>query len=172
MLLSPATLRALRPASSAACFFWAWAGALQATRDAKATTATRQLQLNMSASLETEEKGRNATVQSHYEPECSEIITAHLRDAMGQFCSRGKGFHPIRLGLERSFAYIQERAVARRERQPRPFASWYLPVKNIMLAFLTILLMLIVAYAQFREGIFTALTVLINIVIAGVIAFN
>jgi len=41
-----------------------------------------------------------------------------------------------------------------------------------MLAFLTILLMLIVAYAQFREGIFTALTVLINIVIAGVIAFN
>jgi hypothetical protein len=41
-----------------------------------------------------------------------------------------------------------------------------------MLTFFTILIMLVVAYAEFREGIFTALTTLVNVMLAGLIAFN
>ena len=41
-----------------------------------------------------------------------------------------------------------------------------------MLIFFTILIMLIVAYAEFREGIFTAFTMLVNVILAGLIAFN
>jgi hypothetical protein len=41
-----------------------------------------------------------------------------------------------------------------------------------MLAFLTILVMLIVAYASFREGLFTAFATLVNVILAGVISFN
>ena len=41
-----------------------------------------------------------------------------------------------------------------------------------MLIFFTILIMLIVAYAEFREGIFTAFTMLVNVMLAGLIAFN
>jgi hypothetical protein len=41
-----------------------------------------------------------------------------------------------------------------------------------MLAFLTIVIMLAVAYAEFREGIFTSFAMLVNVVIAGVITFN
>ena len=41
-----------------------------------------------------------------------------------------------------------------------------------MLTFFTILIMLVVAYAQFREGIFTAFTMLVNVLLAGLIAFN
>ena len=41
-----------------------------------------------------------------------------------------------------------------------------------MLAFFTVLIMLAVAYAHFREGIFTALTSLVNVIIAGLVTFN
>jgi hypothetical protein len=41
-----------------------------------------------------------------------------------------------------------------------------------MLLFLTILMMLIVAYAAFREGLFTAFNTLVNVVLAGLAAFN
>lgn len=41
-----------------------------------------------------------------------------------------------------------------------------------MLTALTILIMLIVAYSAFREGIFTALTILVNILLAGLVTFN
>jgi uncharacterized membrane protein required for colicin V production len=41
-----------------------------------------------------------------------------------------------------------------------------------MVTFLTVLIMLIVAYAHFREGLFTATTMLVNVVIAGLIAFG
>jgi hypothetical protein len=41
-----------------------------------------------------------------------------------------------------------------------------------MLTFLTILIMLAVGYAEFREGIFTAFTMLVNVILAGLIAFN
>src|SRR6516225_7045838 len=41
-----------------------------------------------------------------------------------------------------------------------------------MLIFFTILIMLIVAYAEFREGIFTAFTMRVNVILAGLIAFN
>ncbi|MBM4067395.1 MAG: CvpA family protein [Planctomycetes bacterium] len=41
-----------------------------------------------------------------------------------------------------------------------------------MLTALTILIMLIVAYSAFREGIFTSLTILVNILLAGVVTFN
>jgi len=41
-----------------------------------------------------------------------------------------------------------------------------------MLTAITILIMLIVAYAQFREGLFTAFTMLVNVMLAGLIAFN
>jgi hypothetical protein len=40
-----------------------------------------------------------------------------------------------------------------------------------MLAFLTILIMLIAGYAYFREGLLTAVTMLCNVVISGLIAF-
>ncbi len=42
----------------------------------------------------------------------------------------------------------------------------------MMLLYFTVLVMLIVAYAFSREGLFTALTMLINVILAGVIAFN
>jgi hypothetical protein len=41
-----------------------------------------------------------------------------------------------------------------------------------MLAFLTIVVMLIVAYAFFREGVLTALAMACNVVLAGLMAFN
>src|SRR5579871_3721695 len=41
-----------------------------------------------------------------------------------------------------------------------------------MLLFMSILIILAVAYAHFREGIFTAFTMLVNVVLAGVITFN
>ena len=41
-----------------------------------------------------------------------------------------------------------------------------------MLGFFTVLIMLAVGYAHFREGIFTALTTLVNVIIAGLITFN
>jgi uncharacterized membrane protein required for colicin V production len=41
-----------------------------------------------------------------------------------------------------------------------------------MLAILTIVIMLVVGYAQLREGLFTAFTLCINILIAGLVAFN
>lgn len=41
-----------------------------------------------------------------------------------------------------------------------------------MLVVLTFLIMLIVAYAHFREGLFTALATLINVLLAGVLTFN
>ena len=41
-----------------------------------------------------------------------------------------------------------------------------------MLSALTVLIMLIVAYSFFREGLFTAIVALVNIFLAGLIAFN
>src|SRR5260370_8888973 len=41
-----------------------------------------------------------------------------------------------------------------------------------MFSIITILNMLAVAYAEFREGIFTAFTMLVNVMLAGLIAFN
>jgi hypothetical protein len=41
-----------------------------------------------------------------------------------------------------------------------------------MLTAFTVLIMLIVAYAQFREGLFTAFVMLINVILAGLFAFN
>src|SRR6266446_1995301 len=41
-----------------------------------------------------------------------------------------------------------------------------------MLAFLTIVIMLAVAYAYLREGMFTACTMCINVFAAGLVAFN
>ena len=41
-----------------------------------------------------------------------------------------------------------------------------------MLAVITLVIMLVVAYAHFREGIFTALSMLINIILAGVVTCN
>jgi len=41
-----------------------------------------------------------------------------------------------------------------------------------MLIFLTFVIILIVAYAQFREGVFTAFAMLVNVMIAGVVTFN
>src|SRR5262245_27755566 len=41
-----------------------------------------------------------------------------------------------------------------------------------MIAGLTVLVMLIVAYSHFREGLFTAACHLVNVLLAGVIAFN
>jgi hypothetical protein len=41
-----------------------------------------------------------------------------------------------------------------------------------MLVASTVLIMLIVAYAHFREGLFTAATMLINVILAGVLTFN
>lgn len=41
-----------------------------------------------------------------------------------------------------------------------------------MLTALTILIMLIIAYSAFREGIFTSLTILVNILLAGLVTFN
>lgn len=41
-----------------------------------------------------------------------------------------------------------------------------------MLGFITFLVMLAVAYAHFREGLFTALTTLVNVILAGLITFN
>jgi hypothetical protein len=41
-----------------------------------------------------------------------------------------------------------------------------------MLVVLTAAIMLIVAYSYFREGVLTALTMLVNIVLAGLVAFN
>jgi hypothetical protein len=41
-----------------------------------------------------------------------------------------------------------------------------------MLGFLTLLIMLAVAYAQLREGLFTACTMFCNVLLAGLIAFN
>lgn len=40
------------------------------------------------------------------------------------------------------------------------------------LVVLSVICMLIVAYAQFREGLFTAVTTLINVFIAGIVTFN
>ncbi len=42
----------------------------------------------------------------------------------------------------------------------------------MLLGFLTILIMLLVAYAYLREGLFTACTMAINVVLAGLVAFN
>jgi hypothetical protein len=41
-----------------------------------------------------------------------------------------------------------------------------------MLSFMTILVMFIVAYAYFREGMFTAFAMLVNVLLAGLITFN
>ncbi|MBI3408528.1 MAG: CvpA family protein [Planctomycetes bacterium] len=41
-----------------------------------------------------------------------------------------------------------------------------------MLTFITILIMIIVAYAQWREGLYTACCTLVNVVLAGLITFN
>jgi hypothetical protein len=41
-----------------------------------------------------------------------------------------------------------------------------------MLTFLTVLVMFGVAYAFFREGVLTALTMLVNVLLAGLVAFN
>jgi hypothetical protein len=41
-----------------------------------------------------------------------------------------------------------------------------------MLEFATLAIMLIVAYSYFREGVLTALTTLVNVFVAGLIAFN
>jgi hypothetical protein len=41
-----------------------------------------------------------------------------------------------------------------------------------MLILLTLAIMLIVAYSYFREGVLTALTMLVNIFLAGLVAFN
>jgi hypothetical protein len=41
-----------------------------------------------------------------------------------------------------------------------------------MLVFLTLVIMLIVAYAYFREGVLTALMMLVNVFLAGLVAFN
>jgi len=41
-----------------------------------------------------------------------------------------------------------------------------------MLAFFSVIVMLIVAYAHFREGLFTAAVMLVNILLAGLITFN
>jgi uncharacterized membrane protein required for colicin V production len=41
-----------------------------------------------------------------------------------------------------------------------------------MLGFITVIIMLVVAYAHFREGVFNAATMLINVILAGVVAFN
>ena len=41
-----------------------------------------------------------------------------------------------------------------------------------MLVTLTLIVMAIVAYSQFREGVFTAMTSLINVILAGLVAFN
>jgi uncharacterized membrane protein required for colicin V production len=41
-----------------------------------------------------------------------------------------------------------------------------------MLEMFSVLLMLVVAYAHFREGIFTAFTTLINVIFSGLVAFN
>ena len=41
-----------------------------------------------------------------------------------------------------------------------------------VLVFLTIVIILIVTYAQFREGVFSAFVMLVNVMIAGVVAFN
>lgn len=41
-----------------------------------------------------------------------------------------------------------------------------------MLIILTIVTMLVVAYAAMREGLFTAITVLVNVVLSGIVAFN
>jgi hypothetical protein len=43
---------------------------------------------------------------------------------------------------------------------------------NNMLAFFSILMMLVVAYAHWREGLFTAVTMCVNVFLAGLIAFN
>jgi uncharacterized membrane protein required for colicin V production len=41
-----------------------------------------------------------------------------------------------------------------------------------MLTFMTLLVMLIVAYASFREGLFTAFATLVNVVLTGLITYN
>jgi uncharacterized membrane protein required for colicin V production len=41
-----------------------------------------------------------------------------------------------------------------------------------MLAFISIIVMLVVSYAYFREGLLTALTMLVNVILAGVVTFN
>src|SRR5438552_17437213 len=42
----------------------------------------------------------------------------------------------------------------------------------MLLGFVTIVIMLIVAYAYLREGLFTACTMTINVLLAGLVAFN
>src|SRR5438128_12596719 len=42
----------------------------------------------------------------------------------------------------------------------------------MLLGFLTVVIMLIVAYAYLREGFFTACTMAINVILAGLVAFN
>lgn len=42
----------------------------------------------------------------------------------------------------------------------------------MLLGFLTVVIMLLVAYAYLREGLFTACTMAINVLLAGLIAFN
>src|SRR5262249_17112555 len=45
-------------------------------------------------------------------------------------------------------------------------------LRTAMLSFFTIVIMLIVAYAHWREGLYTACCTLINVVLAGLITFN
>jgi uncharacterized membrane protein required for colicin V production len=45
-------------------------------------------------------------------------------------------------------------------------------LERIMLTIATILIMLTVASAGFREGVFTELTMLVNVILAGLLAFN
>jgi hypothetical protein len=42
----------------------------------------------------------------------------------------------------------------------------------MLLGFLSVVIMLIVAYAYFREGLFTACTMAVNVLLAGLVAFN
>ena len=42
----------------------------------------------------------------------------------------------------------------------------------MLLGFISVVIMLIVAYAYFREGLFTACTMAINVLLAGLVAFN
>jgi hypothetical protein len=41
-----------------------------------------------------------------------------------------------------------------------------------MLTFLAVLIIVIVAYAQTREGLFSALTMFVNVIVAGIVTFN
>src|SRR5439155_11483888 len=45
-------------------------------------------------------------------------------------------------------------------------------IGQVLLGFVTVLIMVLVAYAQLREGLFTACTMTINVLLAGLVAFN